>query len=481
MSDWKSRATAVDPAQPGVQAIGSPEGATGDWKSRATSLPASPEAEPDVYDKLGSALGHVKLFPGMRLAQALGETEAGKVVRAGAGKVMDYPAGIARTMAAYLAGAVKPGPNPIGATDGWAAITGNAPGVGEQAEKLGVANKAIPLPGETHPHISTKDLLNIGGNAALDPMMWGGAQKLGKEMYNSAINPIEVEGQRFNKSEVGDVLNKNEIKNPLTLRKTVQQVVNKNMNLTDATEAGATELGANGDAVKAMSNAQAFVDNLKSTARAGSDEMKMANEMQAEINNHLQRALPKGSSALPNSPVNMSQWKTDAGNKVSQMSRDVSRRGTSWDSFYKAVAHGLKNETEGSIGQSLGPKAQAEYQQTNSDTGKLLSTGKAQQRVQGQAQRLKDAISTPVPTGTEGFAGALAAALTDGKDPLEMLGKGAFAVGLQKAAKAAQLAAMPTGYALRNTPMELTKAAAIENAIKKPSPWAQQGDQNGQK
>lgn len=441
-----------DPAQPSVAAIGSPDG---------------PQAAPAARPSFSEQMGQLKKDPNS--IDYDGPPTALDRAMEPVKRVLSIPAGVTRVAATGAVGNLLPsanGKNMAENSDYIDALKGQAPGVGDM-----IARK---YPGLSE---GLKGIINKGGNFALDPLMWGGLQKMGKGMYDASINPIEVEGQRFGKSDVGDVLNKNGIKNPLTLQKTVQAAVDKNSAVTDQLEAGATAKGATADMTKAVQPAQEFVNNLKRTARAGSDEWKMAKEMQDEIDNHLQSNLPGGSTVQPNTPENTSQWKTDAGKKVSQASRDVSRRGTAWDSFYKSLAQGLRGETENAIGQGMGPEAQAEYQNTNADIGKMLSTGRAQQRVQGQAMRLKDAISTPVPTGTEGFTGALTAALTEGSDPLKMLGHGATAVAIQKAVKAAQLAQMPVGYMLRNTPSAVTTGASAANNLT--TPWKEV--KNGEK
>lgn len=622
MSDWRSQATAVDPAQPGPQAIGSPDGnvpAPSDWKSHATQVPE------DAYDKMGPAFERAlsKTIPGMGIARALGETDVGKAIHEGTGKIAGYPAGIARTLAAYLAGVVKPGENPIGMGDAWDAAAGHAPGVGDQAKKFGIPDAKIHLPGETHPHVSTTDLLNMGGNAALDPLMYGGAQMLGKGMYDSSIGKIIGEGKRYGKDGVGETYNKYGIKNALTMDETVQNAVNKNMAETKATESQATRLpGSDVDMNEATAPAQQHINDIARRAREGSPQAQTAKEMQAELDNHRASAAkpaektflelpytePKSSltykgpnpevpvydaptmkaidrvgtpdpvetrmgqpvkgisgtlpivsmneAAVPTNekplnnfpgkigqedtqglinaiknasreqpgktsiatgaedtirtlpvqgrydletkmvpkmdvgetmteskpgptPLDSSQWKTDAYNSAKNAAYDSQKRTTEWQGFYKSLGYGLKESTEKAIAKVLGPEAAEKYSQTNADTGNLLSTKKASAMQQAQSERLRNSVTTPVANGTEGFTGALVAAMGKG-DPIENLGHGAYAVALQKLAKGAQLAAMPTGYALRNTPLALTRAASIDNNMKL-SPWAPQGDQNGQR
>lgn len=156
-------------------------------------------------------------------------------------------------------------------------------------------------------------------------------------------------------------------------------------------------------------------------------------------------------------------------------SYDIFKRGDIYQRFYKALARGGKVANEETIGRALGPEAQAEYTATNEGTGKLLATRNAAKNVQAQAERWRNSATSITPNGTEGLGGAMSATLGGG-GPEEMGRRFLENVVIQKAAKALQLGTMPAGYALRNIPTGLTRAAPLL------STWEQiKGDKDGEK
>lgn len=262
----------IDPNQPGVEAIGT----TGTVSN-----------EPDWIDHAG-AIAKKALPAPLKLMLQSHEIPAVRALDQGLGKVAGYAGGWTRTLAAKLAGMVKPGKNPVEllGSDGIKALQGEAPGTGDYAERFGVPTVSAQIPG-TKRVLTSKDFLNVVGNAALDPLTYGGAQWAGKKLYNSAIRPVEIDGMRYGKADVGDVMNKHGIWNERDLPKKAQAVVDKNMASTQATEKAATLAGAEADIVESMQAAQAKVNQIREHARPGSAQEQMANEMQAEIDNHL--------------------------------------------------------------------------------------------------------------------------------------------------------------------------------------------------
>ena len=168
------------------------------------------------------------------------------------------------------------------------------------------------------------------------------------------------------------------------------------------------------------------------------------------------------------------QRKTIAYDDAKANAYDLLHRNSTFQNFKKLQGFGLKTEAEGGIVQTMGEGAKADYIQRNQDAGNLLSTAKAQARVQNQMQRNADSATTPFANGTEGGVGALSAAISGG-DALTRLSRMLGSIGLQKVTKAMSVGAMPTGYYLGNVPRAATSAISISNAK---NPWE---TQNGQK
>ncbi len=127
------------------------------------------------------------------------------------------------------------------------------------------------------------------------------------------------------------------------------------------------------------------------------------------------------------------------------------------DNFSRALALGRREAVENSVEQTLG-KAEAEVlKKVNASTGKILSTGKAQEKVQLQGQRDLNKILTPTPTGTEAIvSGAVSGGHID---------KAILTAWFIKAMRAAQMSQMPVGYGLKNY---APKAADIMSK----NPWS---------
>lgn len=273
----ESKRSGSDPAQPSAAAIGSPDGKTGaevespDWVDRLKQLASGAQA---AISKSHIPILNVAMNPGVQEA---------------AGRVLSVPGGIARTLAADGLEALAPGKNDVTLGDYGNAALGQAPGVGDQVARKfpEVDSASMDIPGTNGKKLSARDLMNFVGNTALDPLVHGMGQAVGKGMYDSSIGKIIGEGKRFGKDSVGETYNKYGIKNPLTMDKTVQAAVDKNMLATGATEAAATRLpGSDIDVAKAMEPAQAHVNAITKYARGDSAQEAMAEEMQKEIDNH---------------------------------------------------------------------------------------------------------------------------------------------------------------------------------------------------
>lgn len=260
---------AKDPNQPPPQAIGTPNGAT----PAAQSKPWEDYGEKFDFNKQAASDPNSVAYNG----QEKNDPIARNPLVQGLKRITSIPAGVTRVAATGAVGNLLPsanGKNMAENSDYWDALAGHAPGVGDMAARK------YPGLGD-----GLKKVLNVGGNVALDPLMWGGFQKAGKSLYNSAINPIEVEGQLRDKGSVGDILNKHGIMSENDLRNKGQQIVDSNaQNITDPMEQGATDAKVEADMHRATAPAQAHVDRIMEHAIPGSKEYETAQQMQVEIN-----------------------------------------------------------------------------------------------------------------------------------------------------------------------------------------------------
>lgn len=189
----------------------------------------APPPEKDWVSKLSDAVDRAasKTIPGMGVAKSLGETDAGQIIKRGAGKIFDYAGGYARTPLAALAGLVKPGPNPVSMQDVINTVNplSQAPGVGDYAERFGMPNPVGTIPG-TDRKISLKDAVNGVGNTVVNPFMFGGAGEAGEAAYDSAFKKIDERLLEQNKTPVSKIARENgaPVGTTSTLKKAIQKI-----------------------------------------------------------------------------------------------------------------------------------------------------------------------------------------------------------------------------------------------------------------
>lgn len=542
------RAKQIQAGGTSADASGNGEGAPGAQAMGVSDGPTPAAEAPDWGSRIKDAL--IRHAPGP-LAFALNPS-----VQDATGRALDYVGGATRTTGAAAIGAATPGlKNPVTMQDVGNTLLGKAPGVGDYAVKMGQPDANLfTIPG-TKRQLKVSDLENVVGNAVTNPLSYGAAGWAGKKLYNNSIAPLEVEGARFGKSEVGDELFKNGIKNPLKLREQVQAVVDRNMEQVRALEKQGAAGGGQVDMESAMAPAQKVVNQFRAGA-VEPEDIRLAQRMQNAIDSYrgkgakpseqILRELPYTSpveklqpqAELPayqansSAPVTEMQpnpyqgrkftGRTDAeapvagspADKIISLPRQAQKtitleprvatvldeteptlgpspvegaamkrkvyakaKPSAYDSLRnpgdmqamrKAQGAGLKQAVEDAVGQGAGPEAAAQYRDLNDSTGKMLSTGKAQERVGNLAQREFDAATSPIPTGTESIAGALQGA-HDG------LASGLTTAALIKALRAVRLSQMPVGYGLRSMSPEALRLGVIGSQI---NPYG--GQDNGQ-
>lgn len=543
----KGKGASGDYAQPGVEGVG------------VTSGPTPAAQEPDWVDKGGSMVeGLQGLLAKSHSPLAFAANPA---VQQAVGKVSGYAGGLVRTLATQLAGMVTPGENPVGFEDWGEALTGNAKGVGDQAVRMGMPNPGFDIPGTNNKRLELKDAVNMVGNTLFDPLAHKGlVQKAGVKLYDSAIRPIEIAGEKVGKEAMGAELRKQKIRTPFNLRERIQNIVDKQQDKIEGFEKQASAGGGQINVPKAVAPAQAYVDNLarsteegdrmiarrlqkiiddhKATAARPAEEFinelpyseeqmvvkskpaskkyvydaptestgdLMQNEIinrtdakgkpivntkplkkkpgEYVINNEVDKitpGLPEGNEysmelervpkfepfndltepTLGPSPVQGAREKRGQYQKAKDIAYVRDHKNSHEQNLRKLLGRGYKVETEASIGQGINEGAQKAYKELNESNGKLLSTGKAQDRVSQQAQREFDTATSPIPSGTESLLAAI-----HSTEPEKALGS----VALAKALRIMRLSAMPTGYALHAIDPVASRAAAVGNQLR--SPW----------
>lgn len=281
---------------PTADASGNGLGAPG-TKDMGVSQGPTPAEAPDWVDKAGQMKDRLQnAIAGMHHGGML-STAMNPAVQEAASKAMDYVGGYGRLAAAKAAGAVMPGPNPVGMADLAKTVKGQAPHSAEYAERLGVSpdllKMGVDVPGTNHKRITVGDMTNLVGDTATNPLTYGVAGMAGRKLYNNAIAPVEIEGTRFGKDAVGDTMYKNGIRSPLGLQEKVQGIVDQKMETARDLERKAAGAGAEVDMDKAMAPAKGLAADAAARA-VEPQEVSLAKRMKRAIDSHMQLAARPG-------------------------------------------------------------------------------------------------------------------------------------------------------------------------------------------
>lgn len=298
-----------------------------------------------------------------------------------------------------------------------------------------------------------------------------GVSKIGKKMYNSVLQAVEHEGEKFGKSDVGETLYNAKIKTPYGLRDKAAKATDQLMSKRNAILDEAGEAGAKVDMSNAMEGARAEIQKLRDIK--DTDAAKLADELEAKINEYVttEKGIPgtpettrqtptgildesgspilksetvPGKAEIPGSPYTPNEASALKSFMYSNLPTSTFQQNLNTPvsaRIKSAMTKGVKEGTELAVGKSLSPEKAAELAHLNSEAGKLIATRKAQTRVGNMAERTANNIGSI--TGTDGVTGALGSVVHGNIEG------GLQAMLLKKAIDAMRLGTMPVGYGLR--------------------------------
>lgn len=307
--------------------------------------------------------------------------------------------------------------------------------------------------------------------------------KWGKGAYNAVMEPVERQGLKYGKSDIGDVFYKAGVASPFGVPQKAGKAVDALMEARNAIDSAASKAGAQ----VSMSEAMAPIADKIAQMRATQDPnlAPIADALEAKMSEYLK--LEKGTPGVPAStsqvptgildetgnPVMKSQVTPEVpaipGRKVSPSdargytsSLYSTMPGTSFAETVKtpigaqgqkAMAAGLKDATNATVGRALTPNAENVVDQLNMDAGKLLSTKQGQVNVTNQANR--SANNLHALTGTDTVMGGLATIKGDEKG-------GLTAIALKKGLDLLRLGTMPAAYGARKLGESQLAAPAMD-------------------
>lgn len=294
---------------------------------------------------------------------------------------------------------------------------------------------------------------------------------MGKKFYNGFLMPVENEGAKYSKADVGDTIYKAGIKTPFGLDKKAGTATQA---LMDARNSILDKAGTSGATTSMSESMQPIAQKISEIRATGDPQTQpIADAMEAKMNEYLNLekgtpAVPATSAQVPNglldaqgnpmlstqvtpgkaaipgkviTPELSSGYKTSLYNSLPAGTFNDAVQTPLGGQLRATIARGLKNQTENSVAKTLGPDAGLAVSNLNDDAGKLLSTRRAQLRVSNQADRISSDLGNI--TGTDAALAPIA--VMKGAD----MSEGLTALAVRKAMQAARLGAMPTGYGLR--------------------------------
>jgi hypothetical protein len=348
--------------------------------------------------------------------------------------------------------------------------------VADTASKIAAPAQSLLDMGTSPIEAATKALTDkfpVVGNAAvnLSQAPSNALAAMGKKFYNGFLMPVENEGAKYSKAEVGDDIYKAGIKTPFGLDKKLADKTGVIMDARDSILNKAGDAGAQVSMADSMEPIRQQIAKMRATRDP--QTQAIADTMENKMNEYLQ--LEKGTPAVAPQTSSVNTGILDAqGNPITRsevtpgvdavpgMKVPPKLASGYKTSLYNALpagtfndtvntplggelratlARGLKNATENSVASTLGPEAGQSVQNLNDTAGKFLSTRKAQLRVSNQADRVASDIGNI--TGTDANLVPLSMMNHGGAE------EGLTALALRKAMQTLRLGAMPTGYGMR--------------------------------
>lgn len=374
---WKDESPVkVDPAQPGVQAIGSNEApiplptkepTTEERREKALHTPAEPLNEADQFGDAGEVAG-----------RAMNMVESPFVMGA---------AQVASALKSYAQGrGWKEGAKIITPEDEKRMLHGEGPGVSEMAHRMGVpSGPEFDIMGNK---IRPADIaMDTVGGAALSPFSYMGAaarpagevlQGAGKTVYKSGLKKVEERIAEKGKTGLGEDLLENGITGSAkSVASQTKGVMKETKSGVDAVLKQAEEKGAKVDMVRATKEAQDLVDHLKKTANPQDAGLqKTIQVLQDKVNEYKTAPSPTPSQAT--------EWKTMFNSNAGDQSFQEAMKTPLGKQFEKAMGSGHKAAVEESVGATLGKEAQDQVASQNASLGRMID---AQKPLKMQARR----------------------------------------------------------------------------------------------
>lgn len=276
----KRAASGADPAQPGIQAIGSNASPGEDWVDKAKALPGK------IAQTISGSKTIQRSHPLLALAM---EPHVQDI----AARIQNLLGGTLRTGAAAAAGAIKPGENPVTSDDVMNTLVGQAPGSAEYLKRFGTPDMGnVSIPG-TNKHLTGRDILGGGLDVGSNVIPMAALSAFGPSIYASGNKKLDLVAKRYGKESpsgtpVTDVLKKYGMRGSEAKRQQfIDDLGDKFAGDQAAVEKAGTKAGGEVDMNVATSHAQEVVDGLKKdytvNGKIRPDMAKVINRLQEEI------------------------------------------------------------------------------------------------------------------------------------------------------------------------------------------------------
>ncbi len=340
------------------------------------------------------------------------------------------------------------------------------------AEKPGFVSKILSAPGKgadkvasiltKTPATKVADLPIVGKimEGLSDVGVSGPSRWLGKRTYDSVLLPLEHEGAKLGKKDMGEAFYKAGIKTPFGLPekagKAADTLVNARNKIFDRAAQGGETLNGIPGKITSMDEAMAKAREAIKKARMSDDPLKIqiADSMEDFIKKYADVDKPKvlreGTPAIPDmpdvtvskptgivdefgnpvmreevikgkkgraevppimseatpvSPMKKSNMKSSLYNDIPESQFKDHIRTSQGAKIQKKMAQGLNEAAVNDVRSKLGSKAAEDVIELNKNMEPLLSTKRSQNRVANQADRTAAQIHTP--TGSNVIVGSL--------------------------------------------------------------------------
>lgn len=407
---WRDKIDGGSGASPSGPAQPSPDASNKDW---VDYLKSAPEAIGKVMMQAGRGGGLAA--PLGLIGAALQPTPQHYI-----GKAIDYPGGLARTILAKGVGMVTPGENPVGMQDFVNAAMGHAPGSGELAQRFGMPNPSVNIPGTNNKNVSLKDLADLIGNTVTNPLMYGAMGKAGEMSYESGLKKIDEAMEARGKIPLSETLQENSTPTSLPAgstknikaqsQKLLDQKTTERSNLYDQVRQGPTKGLVD---VSSMPKSEALLKEMSEDP----DLNEMVPDLQKRLERHTTSPNPENpEERIPASPIDIaaaSKRKSNLANALPSSYYDPQGRMQPWaKQFQDALASDYRQKII-DTGESHTPGMGKEIDNVNDTLGTLIESQKPLQKQIGRDTTKNNVTS---PDAVLGYFSAPALALKKAAD-----------------------------------------------------------------